>query len=105
MRQKIDYYSNKHNLNFVLSGIEHEIAEKNFIEIDQTIYGKIKNITNKIKYNTSYHGFDSIDFKLEAQFQMKTNGGHQAWIKANDKQKLELLEKAKKVGIQSVKFI
>lgn len=97
MRNKVEEYSNKYNLNFSLIGIDdNDLAEK-FITIDKSIYGKIKGITDKNSYTNSFYISDNKNLtnkiKIEAPYHELTNGGHILKIQLQDEKSSENIEK------------
>ena len=96
MRNKVESYSNKYNLNFLLMGIEDEILSEEFIALDKSIYGEIKGVTDKNTYTNSFYisKDDNIEnkIKIESPYHKLTNGGHKINIKLED-MSAEQLEK------------
>lgn len=94
MRNKVDEYSNKYNLNFTLIGIEDKKLAEEFMTLDKSIYGELKGITDKKAYTNSFYISDDTDnetkIKVEAPYHELTNGGHRINIKLKDKSALEL---------------
>ena len=82
MREKCDRYSEKYNLNFCLAATPSTNLTSELIKMDQAIYGKIKNITDKEIYTDSFQLPNdykiSIEkkIKIEAPYHKLTNGGH-----------------------------
>lgn len=82
MREKCDRYSEKYNLNFCLAATPSTNLTSELIKMDQAIYGKIKNITDKEIYTDSFQLPKdykiSIEEKIEieAPYHKLTNGGH-----------------------------
>lgn len=82
MREECDKYSEKYNLNFSLTATPSGNLTTELIKMDQAIYGKIKNITDKDIYTDSFQL--PIDYKIsiekkieiEAPYHELTNGGH-----------------------------
>ena len=78
MRKKVEEFSKKYNLNFVLAGNDNEIIDKSFLELDRIIFGKIKDVTDKEKYTASFQLPENteteIKIKNEAVFHELTNG-------------------------------
>ena len=111
MRNKVESYSNKYNLNFVLIGIEDENLAEEFITLDKSIYGVIKGITDKKTYTNSFYTSNSSDIenkiKIEAPYHELTNGGHKMNIVLDNisEDKLENIintMKKNKVGYASI---
>lgn len=82
MRNKVDEYSQKYNLNFVLLATPKEKLEDKFTAMDKSIYGKIKGVTDLENYTDSFQvpeyfkvGIEQ-KIKLEAPYHKLTNGGH-----------------------------
>ena len=94
MRNKVDEYSIKHNLNFNLIGIDDIKLAEEFIALDKAIYGNIKCITDKKAYTNSFciSETDNIEKKIEieAPYHEFTNGGHKINIKMKSKRREEL---------------
>lgn len=82
MRDKCDKYSEKYNLNFSLTATPSGNLTTELIKMDQAIYGKIKNITDKEIYTDSFQlpkDFEVSTYRkieLEAPYHELTNGGH-----------------------------
>lgn len=82
MRKKCDEYSQKYNLNFTLIATPSQRLAGKFIKLDQAIYGKLKGITEKEYYTSSFHLPETSKIKieekikLEAPYHKLTNGGH-----------------------------
>lgn len=119
MREKLDEYSKKYNLNFVLSANQDSKIDKEFLEFDRIIFGKKSKITDKEKYTS---GFEiSIDkstekeqilseikkkIKIEAPYHELTNGGHKLRIKTNGKLSGEdLLKVLKDIEKEEIGFV
>jgi ribonucleoside-triphosphate reductase len=112
MRNKVDEYKNKYNLNFSLIGIEDTILSEEFIAIDKSIYGKLKGITDKKAYTNSFYISDNSNIenkiKIEAPYHELTNGGHKIRIDMkkgknpeNIKKVLEMMKK-NNIGYASI---
>lgn len=95
MREKVLEACKKYNCTFTLAGIDDDEVNKEFIELDRIIFGKIKNITDKESYTPSFEIANCADIqkkiRIEAQFHELTNGAHK--IKINIKNKNEDLIK------------
>lgn len=124
MRKKCDEFSEEYTLNFQLMSIDDNDGKSIFIDTDLAVYGKIKNITDKIQYTNSYKLSDKFlekialeeKIKYEAAFHEYTNGGHMLVIsekeieeydKENDnliEKKITILELCKKNNVGIVKF-
>lgn len=82
MRDKCEKYSEKYNLNFSLTATPSGNLTTELIKMDQAIYGKIKNITDKEIYTDSFQlpkDFEVSTYRkieLEAPYHEFTNGGH-----------------------------
>ncbi len=88
MKKKIDNFSEQNNLNFVLTAYQDDIIETEFKKQDAAIFGKIKDVTNKEKYN---NGIDlPINDLKQATLQKYLLGGTSLNIMCkNEKQLLE----------------
>lgn len=124
MRKKCDEFSEEYTLNFQLMSIDDNDGKSIFIDTDLAVYGKIKNITDKIQYTNSYKLSDKFlekialeeKIKYEAAFHEYTNGGHMLVIsekeieeydKGNNnliEKKINILELCKKNNVGIVKF-
>ena len=124
MRKKCDEFSEEYTLNFQLMSIDDNDGKSIFIDTDLAVYGKIKNITDKIQYTNSYKLSDKFlekialeeKIKYEAAFHEYTNGGHmlvisEKEIEEYDKENNNLIEKTitilelcKKNNVGIVKF-
>lgn len=97
MRNKVDEYSNKYNLNFSLIGVEDTILAEEFIALDKSIYGKLKGITDKKAYTNSFYLSESKTLenkiKIEAPYHELTNGGHKIEIEIKNGKTPENIEK------------
>lgn len=86
MRAKCDEYSNEHKLNFTLIATPAEGLSGRFVNIDKSIYGNIKGVTDKDYYTNSFHvpvycpikAGDKI--KIEAPYHALTNAGHITYV-------------------------
>jgi ribonucleoside-triphosphate reductase len=109
MRNKVDEFSKKNNLTFVLAGDTDKEVEKAFLEFDRVIFGKVKGVTDKERYTSSFEipANEGIEKKIkaEADFHSITNGGHMLKIEKKDiknfnKEKmLELIKEMEKSNI------
>lgn len=108
MRKKIDEFSQKYNLNFILSGNDNEQIDKEFLEFDRVIFGKIKDVTDKEKYTSSFELPEETDIetkiKNEAVFHELTNGGHMIKIKGKHLTKENLMELIAKMEKSEIGF-
>ena len=101
MSQRIDEMCKKYNYNFVLAGIDDGRINKEFIELDRIIFGKIKNVTDRNSYTSSFEMDDNTEIskkiKIESQFHELTNGGHKMKISFDDmKSKEKSIEELQK---------
>ncbi len=73
INEKCQKYSNEFNLNFVCEEICNCKILKEMLEIDKSIYGSIKNITDKPRYNTIFENLtnEKSDVKKALQFMSK----------------------------------
>lgn len=86
MRNKVDEYSKKYNMNFTLLATPAEGLSGRFVKIDRKIYGEIKGVTDKEYYTNSFHVpvYYKISAKrkidIEAPYHALTNAGHITYI-------------------------
>ncbi|HPF82710.1 MAG TPA: anaerobic ribonucleoside triphosphate reductase [Bacilli bacterium] len=86
MREKMDEYSEKYNLNFSVIATPAEGLSGRFTRIDRAIYGKIKGVTDRDYYTNSFHVpvYYNISvakkIHLEAPYHAQTLGGHITYI-------------------------
>ena len=86
IREKMDEYSAKYNLNFSVIATPAEGLSGRFVNIDKAIYGKIKGVTDREYYTNSFHVpvyyNVSVDKKIktEAPYHALTNAGHISYI-------------------------
>ena len=86
MRNKMEEYSEKYNLNFTLLATPAEGLSGRFTAMDKAIYGKLKGITDKEYYTNSFHVpvyyKTSVEHKVktEAPYHAFTNAGHISYI-------------------------
>ena len=124
MRKKCDEFSEEYTLNFQLMSIDDNDGKSIFIDTDLAVYGKIKNITDKIQYTNSYKLSNKFlekialeeKIKYEAAFHEYTNGGHMLVISEKEieeydkennnliEKKITILELCKKNNVGIVKF-
>lgn len=124
MRKKCDEFSEEYTLNFQLMSIDDNDGKSIFIDTDLAVYGKIKNITDKMQYTNSYKLSDKFlekialeeKIKYEAVFHEYTNGGHMLVISEKEieeydkennnliEKKINILELCKKNNVGIVKF-
>ena len=97
MRNKVDEYTNKYNLNFSLIGIDDIALAEEFMAIDKSIYGKLPGITDKKAYTNSFYISNNKDteskIKIEAPYHELTNGGHKLEIELPKDTSIEKIEK------------
>ncbi|MBR3133991.1 MAG: anaerobic ribonucleoside triphosphate reductase [Clostridia bacterium] len=88
MNDRVEELCKKYNYNFIVSGIDNEYINQEFMELDRIVFGKIKNITDKEMYTPSFNSDDSIDInkriRVEAQFHELTAGAHKITIKRDE---------------------
>ena len=108
LKKKIDEFSQKYNLNFILAGNDNEQIDKEFLEFDRVIFGKIKDVTDKEKYTSSFELPEETDIetkiKNEAVFHELTNGGHMIKIKGKHLTKENLMELIAKMEKSEIGF-
>ncbi len=86
MRNKMDEYSKKYNLNFTLLATPAEGLSGRFTRIDRAIYGKIDGVTDREYYTNSFHVpvYYNTDVMTkidkEAPYHALTNAGHISYI-------------------------
>ena len=98
MKKKIDNFSEQNNLNFVLTAYPNSEIETEFKKQDAAIFGKIKDVTNKDKYNEGIT-LPISDLK-QASLQKYLLGGTSLEITAkNEKQLLEKYQLLKEKNI------
>ena len=112
MNEKVEEYSRKYNITFVLSENQDNEINKQFLEFDRVIFGKIKNVTDKEKYTSGFELPENATIKeklqTESAFHELTNGGHVFKAKLLDKNidgVLNILKEAQKRNIGYVKII
>lgn len=111
MRNKVNEYSNKYNLNFVLIGVDDKKVSEEFMALDKAIYGKLEKVTDKEFYTESFYipEGEKLEEKIEieAPYHELTNGGHIINLRLEEKSP-EAVEtilkrlKEKNVGYASV---
>lgn len=108
MKRKTEEFSKKYNLNFILAGNDNEDIDKIFLEFDRVIFGKIKDVTDKEKYTSSFELPEDTDInekiKNEAPFHELTNGGHMIKINAKKLTKEELLKMLEEMKKEEIGF-
>jgi len=86
MKNKCDCYSNEHKLNFVLSETYDKNVLKYFERLDKSIYGIIKDVTDKEQYGCFCKIFDNLNIDLKDRFEFEnkiskySNGGYYSEI-------------------------
>ena len=109
MREKTNEFSNKYNLNFILGGNENESINKDFLEFDRIIFGKIPKITDKEKYTSSFELPENIELekriKFEAPFHEITNGGHKFKIDTTKMSGDDLIKILSKIYDSEIGFV
>lgn len=111
MRNKVNEYSTKYNLNFVLIGVDDKKVSEEFMALDKAIYGKLEKITDKELYTESFYipEGEKLEEKIEIEspYHELTNGGHIINLRLEEKNP-EAVEailkelKEKNVGYASV---
>lgn len=110
MRKKVDYFCDKYNLNFSLAGENDINLAKEFMEFDRIIFGKVKGVTDKDAYTTSFEIPKECEWekkiKIEAPYHELTNGGHitTVYTKENIEKVLEKMYNSD-IGFGKIKFI
>lgn len=110
MRKKVDYFCDKYNLNFSLAGECDINLAKEFMEFDRIIFGKVKGVTDKDAYTTSFEIPKECEWekkiKIEAPYHELTNGGHitTVYTKENVEKVLEKMYNSD-IGFGKIKFI
>ena len=110
IKNKVDEFSIKYNLNFTLMGVDDIDLCQKFIATDKAIYGNIKNVTDKIQYTPSFY-VETDDseqkIKIEAPYHALTSGGHTIKINIenmNVEQVERLIKMCKENNIGFLKF-
>lgn len=104
MREKVDEFTEKNNLNFVLYETHEKQVIEYFTSIDKSIYGKYKGITDKEEYTIGFalpedYNIGTEDqLALESEYHKLTNGGHMTTVELSSKKqgKPESFEKVVK---------
>ncbi len=104
MREKVDEFTEKNNLNFVLYETHEKQVIEYFTSIDKSIYGKYKGITDKEEYTIGFalpedYNIGTEDqIALESEYHKLTNGGHMTIVELSSKNqgKFESFEKVVK---------
>jgi len=93
MRNLTEEFSKKYALNFTLAGNEDATINKNFLEVDRVIFGKVKGVTDKEAYTSAFELPSDVEMtkkiKWEAPFHELLNGGHLAKIKIDSSKTLK----------------
>lgn len=111
IQKNINEFKIEKNIN--LNIYADDEASNHFIKLDRALYGKIKEITDKEKYEkgTNYPNEKDLDFKLkyEGIMQKYTKGGNLTRLKLDKNIKLEeyidILQKARDNNIKLLKII
>lgn len=91
MREKVDEFTEKNNLNFVLYETHEKQVIEYFTSIDKSIYGKYKGITDKEEYTVGFalpedYNIGTEDqIALESEYHKLTNGGHMTTVELSSK--------------------
>lgn len=89
MRDRVDYYADKYDLNYTLLGTPAEGLSGTFIKKDKEQYGEIKGITDKDYYTNSshipvyYHCTISHKAKIEGPYHEIENAGHIFYVEVD----------------------
>ncbi|MGI5832818.1 MAG: anaerobic ribonucleoside triphosphate reductase [Thermoguttaceae bacterium] len=89
MRQKVDAYARKMNLNFTLLATPAEGLAGRFVRIDRKRFGEIEGVTDREYYTNSFHipvyydvaAYEKI--RLEAPYHALTNAGHITYVEVD----------------------
>ena len=103
IREKCDSFIFETKLNFVISEVRDEFVLSELIKIDKSIYGLIKNVTNK----ELYESINTIkkDLKVEGKIHNLLNGGYETLInKQANKKVLDYILELNDFDIGFVKF-
>lgn len=82
MRQKIDDFTEKTNLNFVLYETHENDVIEYLMSVDKSIFGKFKGVTDAEKYTIGfalpkdYNISIKDQLEIESRYHQLTNGGH-----------------------------
>lgn len=109
MKNKVDEFAEKHNLNFTLLATPAEGLSGRFTNIDRAIFGKIKGVTDKEYYTNSFHVPVKYNIsvtkkiKTEAPYHAFTNAGHITYIEldGDTSNNIEAFEKIVRVMKES----
>ncbi len=86
MRDKADELGKKYNLNFTIIATPAEGTAGRFVNIDKSIYGKIKGVTDRSYYTNSFHvpvhhnTTFAEKLRIEGPYHALTNAGHISYI-------------------------
>lgn len=112
MNDKVNEYSKKYNLTFLLVGNQNKEIDKEFLELDRVFFGKIENITDKEMYTSSFELPEYYDInkkiKIESNFHELTTGGHVLKLKIDTKEQNSannLLDIIKKVYKNEIGYV
>lgn len=107
IREKANEYSHKYNYSFIVAGNYDEEVNKDFLEFDRAIFGKIKDVTDKEKYTSAFGILEKYDInkkiKTEAPYHEITNGGHMIKINKSYLDKIESEDKKVQELIKTIK--
>lgn len=86
MRNKIDDFAERYNLNYTLLATPAEGLSGRFVKIDKREYGIIKGVTDKEYYTNSFHipvsfpisSYDKI--RIEGAYHKYANAGHISYV-------------------------
>lgn len=96
MRDTMDKYAQEYKLNFSLIATPAEGLSGRFVQMDQSIYGKIEGVTDREYYTNSFHVpvYHEISIKdklnLEAPYHALTNAGHISYVELDGDTTLNL---------------
>ena len=111
MRNKVEEYSTKYNLNFCLIGDDNVLPAEDFMNMDKSIFGKIKGITDKEKYTNSFYlgkelkASKDSKIEIESKYHELTNGGHVLKIDEKYKNPEELENDLKKIKEKNIGLV
>ena len=116
MKKKADEFSEMHNLNFNIYAANEEHLLSTCMQIDKTMFGKIKGVTDKDKYTEGFMipedyniSFDD-KIQIESKYHSLTLGGHRMIIDigsksiGNVKLQKDLIGKMKESEVGLAKF-
>ena len=114
IKETLDKWKEKTNIEFVLCGVNSEKAKEKFAKKDKEKYGTIKGITDKTAYTGSYFVPESVSTDvyeklfLENEFQKLSSGGAISCVKmknVKDETELEDIIKFVYINTQYVKVV